>query len=269
MKSKFKQLRKLRRKAKKVGTKPALALVKAVAKKVVADSMEDKYEIRLSQTSGYPRLYDAPITNNDIYQLLPPIVQGTASNQRIGDKIRPKSMRVNFVLTTNNAETSSLIAQVRLLVLQDKSIKSVLALQPITGVQPGSPVGTELLQYGGTLQGFQGLPSDVMARVNRERYSVIKDVQREVIKGAGRGPISANAYTGDQVYVTGQTTHRFTVVVPTPAVLKYSNQTDQFPTNFAPFFVLGYAQPDGNAAGSSLLQRIVLNFETHFDFEDA
>lgn len=245
------------------------ALVRTVAKKVVAQSLEDKYETRLSQSTGYPRLYDSVITSNDIYALMPAISQGTASNERVGDRIRPKRMRVDFTLATNNAENSSLLVNARLFVLEDKSIKATLDLAPIAGTQPGSPIGTELLSYGGINQGYTGLPSDDMARVNRERYTVIKDVKRELIKAVGQGPIVSNSYIGGQTFVTGQSCYKFSVVIPTPAVLKYSNALDTFPSNFAPFFVLGYSQPDGNAAGSSLLQRVVLGYVCHLDFEDA
>lgn len=250
-------------------TKATVALIRAVAKKVVGDQLENKYETRLSQTSGYPRIYDCQITSNDIYPLMPAISQGVASNERTGDKIRPKKMRVDFTLTTNNADTSSLNAQVRLLVLTDKTIKNSLELPPIVGTQPGSPVGTELLQYGGVVAGYTALPSDDMARVNTERYSVIKDIHKELIKGAGTGPLPANSFIGTQTFVTGLSTHKFSVIIPTPAVLKYSQATDTFPTNFAPFFVLGYVQPDGNAGPSNLLQRVVLGYVVHFDYEDA
>lgn len=246
-----------------------MALIRAVAKKVVDDRLEDKYETRLSQTNGYPRYYDSAITSNDIYPLLPAISQGTASNERVGDRIRPKNMRVDFTLTTNNADNSSLIAMCRLMVLTDKAIKNSLELPPITGTQNGSPVGTELLQYGGVLSGFTGIPSDEMARINRERYSVIKDIHKELIKAVGQGPLPSNSYIGGQTFVTGQSTYKFSVNIPTPATLKYSNPTDTFPSNFAPFFVLGYVQPDGNAGGSSLLQRVALGYVVHLDYEDA
>lgn len=249
---------------------PTVALVKAVAKKVVSDSMEDKYQTRLCQTSGYPRLFDAGIQS--VFPLLPIITQGTTSNERIGDRIRPKRMRVDFTLSANYAIPSSIIANCRLIVMNDKAIKSTPDLLAIVGTQPGTPIQTELLQYANTLAGYTSTPSDDMARVNYERYSVIKDIRKEVIKGAGLGPIVTNSYVGDQVFVSPQTVHKFSVVVPTPKVLKYSNATDNYPSNFAPFFVLGYVDPNGNAGNvpdNWLTQRIALNFVTHLDYEDA
>jgi len=253
-----------------VASRPTVALVKAVAKKVVSDSLEDKYQTRLNQTSGYPRLYDAGILN--VSPLLPVINQGTESNERIGDKIRPKRMRVDFTLSANYAIPSSIIANVRLIVMNDKAIKSTPDLLAIAGVQPGTPIATELLQYASTLAGYTSTPTDDVARVNYERYSVIKDIRKEVIKGAGLGPIVTNSFVGDQVFVSPQTVYRFSVTIPTPKVLKYSNATDLYPSNFAPFFVLGYTDPNGNTGNTPdnwLTQRIALNFVTHLDYEDA
>jgi len=260
------------RKAKKaMAKKPTVALVKAVAKKVVSDALEDKYQTRLLQTSGYPRLFDAGITS--VFPLMPVINQGTESNNRIGDRIRPKRMRVDFTVSANYDLSSSLVTNVRLMVLQDKSIKDTLALPPSTGVQPGTPISTELLQYATQVTGYTATPTDDTARVNYERYTVIKDIHREVLKGYGIGPnVISNGLIGDQTFVGSQITHKFSVVIPTPAVLRYSQQLDDYPTNFAPFFVLGYTNPGGftgNTPDNWLSQRIACNAIVHFDFEDA
>lgn len=226
-------------------------------------------------STGQPRYFDTPITA--VYPLLPAISQGVNSNERIGDKIRPKRMRVDFTITCVGESDSSLDVLVRLLVLEDKQIKGTLDLLPIPpspgpppiGGQPGTPITTDLLQYGSQVQGYQGLLTDDMARVNTERYTVIKDIRRELIKGMGQSPTNANTYLGTQAFISGQQTYKVSVVVPTPAVLRYSQSLDTFPSNFAPFFVVGYVQPDGLAAPASLTQRIAVNFITHLDYEDA
>jgi len=252
-------------------TKPTVALVKAVVKKVNDAALEDKYVTQFIQTSGYPRYLNAEIlgTSADLFPLMPQILQGVDSNNRVGDRIRPKKMRVDFTMSCNGEINSSWLLQTRLMVLQDKSIKDTNALLPNPGVQPGTPVGTDLLNVGGGLSGFTGAPGGIMTRINRERYTVIKDIHKELINGAGLGPILPNSWGGVQSFVSGAQCHKFSVVIPTPAVLKYAKATDSFPTNFAPFFVLGYAQPDGNAASSSIQSRVAINYVVHFDYEDA
>nr|WPR18611.1 MAG: capsid protein [Chemarfal virus 231] len=60
-----------------------------------------------------------------------------------------------------------------------------------------------------------------------------------------------------------------TCEIPCPAKLLYSSVVDQWPSNFAPFFCLGYVQPDGNASPDTLITRVACSWVSHLDFEDA
>jgi len=235
---------------------------------VVADALEDKYTTSGSGT--VPIYYNAGIgSNSEISPLLPPISQGTNSNQRVGDKVRPKRMRVDVVVTTNGTYNSSQLNLVRLFFLQDKSIGFSLALKDILATQTGTPITTQLLDNGGSTSGFSGLPNQIMRRINRQRYTVFKDKILELISGTGQTPNNTNGYNGTQTFVSGQQCTRFSVIIPTPKVLKYSEGLDQYPSNFAPFLAVGYVQPDGNASPDFNLQRITVDWITHFDYEDA
>lgn len=245
-----------------------LGLVKAVAKAVVADALEDKY---LTSGSGAtPTYFNAAISSNsEIMPLLPAMQQGTNSGDRVGDKIKPKRFRVDVVVTTNGQLNSSQLNLVRLFFLQDKSIRNSVALKDIALTQVGTPIATQLLDSGGILSGFTGIPNQIMRRVNKQRYQIFKDKTLELISGTGQTPNASNGYNGTQVFVSGQQCHRFSVVIPTPAVLKYSQAADNFPSNFAPFLAVGYVQPDGNATPDNLIQRITVNWISHLDYEDA
>lgn len=260
-----------RKMMKKRVPKSTKALVKAVAKKVVSDALEDKYcTSTTGNIGGVPTYFNASIgTNAEVYRCLPEIFEGVASNQRVGDKIKPKRLRVDFVITANGSYNSSQLNQVRLFVLQDKSIRNVLALKDVALTQIGTPIGSQLLDLGGTLTGFLGQPYQIMSRVNRERYTVFKDQVFELCSGTGQTPQAGNTYNGTQTFVSGQQCWRASVNIPCPAVLKYSNSVDTFPTNFAPFFCLGYTQPDGNATPDNILTRVAVNWVIHLDYEDA
>jgi len=250
--------------------KTSTALVKAVAKKVVSDALEDKYASAYIYPQGVPAYFNAGIvSNSECYYLLPGITQGTASNNRVGEKIRPKSLKVDFVITANGSYTSSQINQIRLFILEDKSIRNLDALRDIPLTQTGTPITTQLLDDGGITVGFQGLPTDIMRRVNKRRYTVFKDKHLMILSGSGQTPQNTNGYTGTQVFVSGQQCVKFSVKIPTPTVLKYSKELDFYPSNFAPFFCLGYAQPDGNAYPDNLLTRVAVNWVVHLDYEDA
>lgn len=249
---------------------PAVALVKAVAKKVVADALEDKYVTVSMNSSGSPTYFNAPIASNaEIYPVLPQISQGTNSDNRVGDRIRPKRLRVDFVITVNGAYNSSQLNQVRLFVLQDKAIKNVLALKDIPLTQTGTPIANQLIDYGGSVGQFTGVPDVIMRRVNKQRYQVYKDRTIELIAGTGQTPQVINGYNGTQTFVSGQQCFKLSCVIPTPATLIYSAAADTYPSNFAPFMCLGYVQPDGNAFPDNILQRVAVNFVAHLDYEDA
>jgi len=262
--------------AKKSQMTPAassVALVKAVAKKVVEDQLEDKYvgyTIPTSGTAGYPVYFNAAISStSEVYPILPPLFSGVSSYQRVGDRIKPKRLMLEVVITANGALTSSQLNMVRLFILQDKSIKDSNNLKAVTAIQPGTPIASQLLNTGGGTQGFTGVPNTILMRVNTERYSVIKDKVVEVRAGNGTTPQLANGFVGTQVFVGTQQSYHFKFKIPTPKVLKYSGFNSQWPTNFAPFFCLGYIQPDGNASPDNLITRVAVNWWSHMDFEDA
>jgi len=245
--------------------------VTAVAKKVIADALEDKYATSIiGSIGGVPLYFNASIgSNQEVYSLLPAISQGTNSNQRVGDKVRPKSLRVDFVITANGSYNSSQLNQVRLFVLEDKAIRNPSALRDIPALQTGTPISTELLDLGGTTGGFFGQPNQIMYRINRQRYTVHKDKVLELCAGNGQTPQAGNGYNGTQIFVSNEQCWKVSVKIPTPAVLKYSGALDTFPTNFAPFFCLGYVQPDGNASPDQILTRVAVNWVSHLDYEDA
>ena len=243
-------------------TKPTTALVRAVAKKVVSDTLEDKYARAEIQAGGQPVLFNAAITApSEQYNLLPSVVQGTDSHNRIGDKIRPKSLRVEVYVTANGTLTTSMLQRVRVFMLEDKTLKSWVNLT-------SSPIATQLLDFGAFLGGFSGLPNTELIRVNKRRYKVIKDKILTLSKGTGLTP-NTGGINGTQTFVSAQQYHKFTVRIPTPAVLHYASPGDSYPTNFAPFLIAGYTQPDGDVAPDSGVTKVAINFSAHLDYEDA
>lgn len=238
------------------------ALVRQVAKKVLADALEDKYARAELQEGGQPKLFNSSITTYaECYPLLPKVVQGTDSMNRIGDKLRPKSLRVELYMVANGTLTTSMLNRVRLFVLEDKSLKNWTSIET-------TPIGTQLLDFGSFLGGFSGLPNCELIRVNKRRYKVIKDKIVTFNKGTGVTP-NVGGINGTQIFVSGTQYHKITFSIPTPAVLHYASPLDSYPTNFAPFMCLGYTQPDGDTAPDSGIFKIGVQFSAHLDYEDA
>ena len=243
--------------------------MRAVAKKVIDSQLEDKYVAYTMVpappgTPGYPISFNASITTgSELYPLLPPLLNGVSSYQRVGDRIRPKRLTVDVILSANGGLTSSQLNMVRLFLISDKSYGNW------DDVRTNTPITTELLNSGSGTQGFTGIPASLMMPVNAEKYKVYHDKVIQVRAGSGQTPNGTNAYVGTQTFVGTQQAWKLRFTIPTPAVLKYSGFNADYPSNFAPFICLGYIQPDGNASPDNLITRVQMLYRSHLWFEDA
>lgn len=207
-----------------------------------------------------------------IYPCLPPVLQGVSAFQRLGDKISPKSLVMKFAITVNPAVTGPMDLVCRLLCLSDKGIKEtdLLVTSP---VNPGTPIDTQLLDNGdGTYVGFTGVPRNVTMKVNRARYTVHHDRLIRITKGLGDLGYIANVYVGNMVYTSTTMSHELSLRIPLPKTLNYAQNTFNYPANAAPFWCIGYVQPsgDGSAAqGVALNNHVLVNYTSHFSYEDA
>lgn len=241
---------------------PSVKLVKAVAKKVVADALEDKYARAEPQSGGQPVFLNSGITSpSDCYPIMPTIVQGTSSNQRIGDKIRPKSLVVQGYITSDGTLDTSMLQRVRLFILEDKGIRNWQNSGSLT-------VGSDLLDFAGSKAQYSGLPNHETIRLNTERYKKFVDKQYTLCKGEGLTP-NVGGVGGSQVFVSGQQYYSFRFKIPTPAVLLYNSGSNLYPTNFAPFLCCGHSQPDGDIAPDVSVTKVAMTYSAHLDYEDA
>jgi len=212
------------------------------------------------------------VTLSNIVPIMPPIAQGLTDSSRVGDKIRPLSMSIHFDVSMFSKNVNANFLLVRLLCLSDKAIKTTLDLPFTAGSHVGTPVDTQLFDYGnGVNGGFNGSPYDVNWRVNRKRYTVHHDRVFKLVKGYGQLPHSTNEvpYAGSVQCIDHWMTQRFTLKIKCPKELKYQTDLDLFPTNFAPFWAVGFVQPDGDGTVDYLANQIMVNYTTHFDYEDA
>ena len=276
------------RKAKKVA-KLSAPMKKAIVKVVQAQS-EDKYTAIFpgvgggrvnpgtpwSGTAGSAMFMTPNILNNvglsTVYPLLPGVDQGVNLFNRLGNRVTAKSLRVVFTITVNPAVASSEDLVCRLLCLSDKSIKDTTELIS-SPTQPGTPVESTLLIVGdSSYVGFIGKPRDTQMRINRNRYTVHHDRLIKVTKGEGDLAYTLNTYAGIQTFVSPGQSHQFTVRIPLPKTLTYGQDNFIYPTNAAPFWCLGYVQPSGDGTAGQVIalnNHILVNYTSHFDFEDA
>lgn len=253
-------------------TKPNLALkpLRKMVKKIVNGMNEKKYAttIPVPAVPGTAIPFNQAITNSQVYPLLPVIAQGIAGENRIGDRLRPKSLVVHFTISVNPAGStlaSSNDMLARLLILEDRSLKGLQYLA-------STPITTELLDLGtGSYTGFTGQPNDVNQRINANRYKVYRDKSLKVSNGAGQLPGAYNVtpYVGTQTFISPNQIHQFTVKIKCPKVLKYETEASIWPSNFAPFFSLGYITPQHDGVDAVLDQRVLVNWVSQFDYTDS
>jgi len=229
-----------------------------------------------SGIAGAPIFMTPNILNNPglstCHPLLPSIVQGVAAFQRIGDKITPKSLVVKFSITVNPAVVSVEDLVCRLFVLSDKSLKDTSQIVS-SPVNPGTPIETELFDNGdGLYVGFVGKPRDITMRVNKSRYTVHHDRLIRIVKGQGDLGNIPNTYQGSMTFASSAMSHELTLRVPLPKTLTYAQNNFQYPSNSAPFWCLGFVQPSGDGTANqvvSLNNHILVNYTSHFDYEDS
>lgn len=211
--------------------------------------------------------HNSSIGTGDCYPLVPPVPQGVDEWQRIGDKIKPKYLKVTGMISlafdpsvptpalgggsaigAPGKYESPLVC--RMIAFTQNDIKFATTGSAVD-------VGSLLRGDNGASIAFTGLTGDLLRPVNTDKFKVLKDKRYELV------PISGN--TVDGVY---KTNYRFSFKVKCPSTFKYDVNSANLPNNFAPFISIGYAYPNGSVP--DVTQTPVI-FEVHSTlvYEDA
>lgn len=260
---------------KKKVAKLSKPMVKAV-KKIIDGNIEDKYKTVYpdatgsnpfnsalgSYTAGLPGIGKA-------YSLLPAIAQGLDEFDRIGNKLRPKSLVVKYTVSISPDYVGSTQTICRLLTMTDKSVKDYTNWGDIE-----ASLTNEMFNLGnGSYQGASTVPQIVNWRINKKRFNVTHDKMFVLEKGAGDTPKFSNSYLGAITTHTNREVHEFTMRIPIPKVLNYpEGAASLYPSNFAPFWTMVWTQANidnSSASNSWLASQPLVNFVAHFDYENA
>ena len=245
--------------------------VTALVKREIHKSAEDKYatDYNLPNGSNAPQQFTTKIAfPYDFKPIIPATIQGTKGLERVGNKITPKALVLKLTITMTGAPTTNSSDQFwgRLIVGTHKSYKYRPTFN--SNVVPS----TLLLAQGGVTQIYDGSVNSNNWRINRKEFSIVKDKLIKLQRGFGTLPQAANVvpYIGDQIYTSPNATHQVTVRIPCPATLVFSDNADQYPSNFCPFFAFGYAAPQGPASGEGgeMDYRVGISWVSHLDYED-
>jgi len=200
-------------------------------------------------------VHNGPISDADVVPILGSIQSGTESNQRIGDRVKPKSLRVRGVIGLNpdyNPNNKPMIVTVMLLACKDKKTNALVAAGAgLADLLKPNINGSEQVPWdGSTLRATYD--------INTEKFRVHMAKQFRIAPGSLAG--------GTREFDFVKWTHRFKSS-KMPASLTWDEGTGDDCNNFAPFLVIGWCYTDGTA--TDVQPRLISNCSSEFTFEDA
>lgn len=170
--------------------------------------------------------HNASITGGDAYPVLPAVPPGTAYNQRTGDKIRPKSLVVDAAISFNDygqgyAPEPMLV---KVWILQHRGTRTY----PVGAV----PL-TNLLDGGAGSTSWDGSTMNSLLPINKDEFMVL-----------GQRTFTIMDHTAEE---GAHETKRIQIKVRgVPKTLHYDSvAAPNYPSNFAPFMVVGWCRNDG------------------------
>lgn len=199
--------------------------IRAIAKQVVRKDVENKFVGGIVENSYQ---HNGQISTADMYPLLPPVAQGTAYNQRIGHKIKPKYLEYRVRVALNESADLTTPYHIDLWCLTSKRVKSY----NVPGGLGGGAIDiSQLLDGGaGTNVSFDATTMNALLPINKEEFNVL----------AHRSFKLTTSTAEDH---RGTSFKEMRIRLKCPASLIYD--TTNYAENFAPFTVLGWSRDDG------------------------
>lgn len=232
------------------------ASVVALVKRMLNKDQENKMRC-LRIESGV--LHNSAIGPADPTCVIPQLSEGTASYERIGDRIKPKSLVVRGVISIAPEQPAdNRVLYVRLLILAQKNLKSANQVNT-----PGQIAINQLLRpnvgLGNAETPYSGITHNAYDPINRDLFRVYMD---KVVKLC---PVDQTTSTETRSPTAFTFTYRFKDL---PSYLTFDEANGTFCNNFAPFFALGYSYADSSAP-DVVQTRVVSTVSSYLTFEDA
>lgn len=268
-----------RRRYPSVANKRLSSTVKQLVQRNISANLENKSIISFQKPTpliGSIRGNVDPTTSPDTFALLPAIVPGNKSHQRVGQSIRPIAMVVSGYVwlnptlsTQGNDGLNTTGVNVRLIFCTVKGKRSYVALEaedPTTNADGYKTAATNLVTANGIEAQFDGsLERAIAFKINHKRItthsvkylSLKRDFSPSVSVPTAGGNLQASKRS-------------FSVRIPVPKKMNFSSDLIQSPSNFAPILMAGYNFDSGAPTASAPLGAgPLLTYSTRFVYEDA
>lgn len=211
--------------------------------------------------------HNASITPGDCYSLvnmIEPIDSATANTaqQRMGDKIKPKSLRVHGMVTLNPAYSdTSIPLYVRVIIATQKNLK--VGSQIVAGgVATASLLRPAIAGVGTDQVGWTGASQQLLYPVNRNLFRVYYDKVHKLTPQNASVPFVDGSPNSGFTY---RWKYKFKDL---PAKFTFDETNGDWPNNFAPFVATGYCLADGSPTPTPDV-RIQQSVFSILEFEDA
>lgn len=247
--------------AKKLAAKPVFA--KAV-KKIVSSMAEDKEAYHSPDESQLVYFNSLISQTGDILRVMPNMTTGNEENQRSGDEITAKSLKIKGYVRFTPVQTAGDVkfsqVGVRLMCV---SLKKATSWDLVSA--SASPL-LSLLRRGGTTVGFSGQISDLFNPINTDLFTVHGNKVFYMTQNNNSFATNVGYWSTD---IKDQIKFFNFDVKLKNKKLKYDDDTNSglLPTNAAPFLLVGYVYLNGTV-GDTVPTNLGLHYQSILRFED-
>lgn len=244
--------------------KPAKKNLVKLVKSVVQGQAEKKMvtDYLPASIGNNMTVFNATVNaTGDYFPVIPKVPQGVGEANRVGNRIRPTSCVMDLVVSIRCDTATSAHITPRVFIVSDKSIKSQSLAAEINF--------TSLLNGGGSPQPYYGDLKSALTPLNTEQFTKHHDKQFMLAKTFATGPTLANTNVGDQYDVSSIITRRMRLKIPLPKVLLYDNDLDDWPSNAAVWFAIGFTNMTNTNEASALLPLLAVSYATTLHYVDA
>lgn len=236
--------------------------VLAIVRKMLDKKVQDKRVGFAVETNVSHNSAIGPADCRPLLGQIGPIDSAAGNNdqQRLGDKIRPKSLRVRGILALhpdNQTSTQTLLVRVLLLAQKDIKVGSTITAGNVDTSHLLSPdyntaPGDDQIQYvGATANTFQP--------INTDKFRVYYD---KVFKLC---PTTNATVQNDMNVIRWSHTFKKDAL---PASFTYDAGNGDWANNFAPFLAIGYSYADGSSP-DVIITKVKSHCDAYLTFEDA
>lgn len=249
------KLRRFNKKRANKSNKPSKSFTKKV-QAIISKNVETKHAyytaVSVSKNAGIT-------TGTDAMQLLPNIVEGTSSHNRLGDQTRAQFLTVKGFIASNIliSAASTCRLGIRLMIVQPKQYSNFAQIIANAAIWM-----QYLLKKGGTTTAFTGATPDLMADVNTDAITCYYDKIFYVntpylLTGVGDVTVNNSIKFFSKTFKLRN------------KLLKYDDNVDSglTPVNYNPVLLLGYVRLDGS--GPSADDHMNISYDSYLHYEDA